>query len=950
MIFLDAIWLILLFPVMVIFLLYKAPSRVIMSLRLTSVLLVICALANLAIKLPSKVGSIVVVADRSLSMPEFANKKIEETIKLLVKDKPTENNYGVISYAEKTIVEKTLDNSVFTGLKGVLNGNQSRLNDGLKSALAMIPENSSGRILLLTDGRWTGDDPSSSFADCTNRQIAVDYRIIGRSKLQDLFISNIEAPQNVQNKEFYTVKIDINSPKSQKIKYKLLKNKLSLLAGELQLKKGVNSFYFKDISTRPKIMKYNFIIEKISKEKDAFPENNHAQFIIKATGRRPLLLLTMSKKSGYGKLLKRSGFNIDVKLPHEVDFSLSQLANYSGIIIENVPASKIGNNAMKTIKQLVENSGLGLIFTGGKNSYAVGGYYKSPLEEIMPVSMELKQEHRKLNMAIVVVLDRSGSMAMPSAVDSNMTKMDMANISSVEVLKLLSPIDKLGVIAVDSEPHTILNLISAEEALSRKWKILDIRSTGGGIYVYNGLVAAVDMLTKTSASTRHIILFADAADAEQPGSYKSLLEQTTAAGITVSVIGLGSDSDSDAEFLKDVAKRGQGRCFFADKAQELPRLFAQDTFVVARNTFIKEPTKIKFNGELATLGKFKFLNTPGRSQKLVLDGYNLNYLRPNAYCGALTVDEYKSPIVAFWQSNLGRVVCYSGEVDGEYAKSFSKWEYTGNLLNAMVEWAIGLNSGNSGLPNDMLITQELKNGVNVIRLHLDPNRKIDPFKKLPVVTTIKSLNGVIDSNATANMRWKNADTLILQVPLVGREVSLSTIKIANINPYLTAPVILPYSPEFKMANTQNSENDVENMAKMTGGIERISLNTLWNDLPKKNRIKSMRPWLLSLVIVIFLLEILERRTGILSKKRQELVNKKEKLAKNKTLKTAKISAEKRKSVGVNKNKQHSNIIKETTEIITKNEVKNNTNKNNIDNDEDDNKLFDAFAEVKKKHK
>ncbi len=943
MIFLDAIWLILLFPVMVIFLLYKAPSRIITILRLISVLLVICALANLAIKLPSKIGSIVVVADRSLSMPEFANKKIEETINLLVKDKPSDNNYAVISYAEKTIVEKTLDNSSFTGLKGVLNGNQSRLNDGLKSALAMIPENSSGRILLLTDGRWTGDDPSSSFADCINRQIAVDYRIIGRSKLQDLFISNIEAPQNVQTKEFYTVKVNINSPKEQKIKYKLFKNKLSLLAGELQLKKGENSFYFKDISARPKIMKYNFIIEKILKEKDAFPENNHAQFIVKATGRRPVLLLTMSKKSGYGKLLKRSGFNIDIKLPREVDFSLSQLANYSGIIIENVPASKIGNNAMEIIKQLVKNSGLGLVFTGGQNSYAVGGYYDSPLEDIMPVSMELKQEHRKLNMAIVVVLDRSGSMGMPSAVDSSTTKMDMANISSVEVLKLLSPIDKLGVIAVDSQPHTILNLMSVEEALSRKWKILDIQSMGGGIYVYNGLVAAVDMLTKTKASTRHIILFADAADAEQPGSYKSLLEQTTAAGITVSVIGLGSERDSDAEFLKDVAKRGQGRCFFADKAQELPRLFAQDTFVVARNTFIKESTKIKFNGELATLGKFKFLTAANKAKKLVIDGYNLNYLRPNAYCGALTVDEYKSPIVAFWQSNLGRVICYSGEVDGEFAKSFSKWEYTGNLLNAMVEWAIGLNSGNSGLPNDMLITQELKNGVNVIRLHLDPNRKIDPFKKLPVVTTIKSLNGAIANSSMANMSWENADTLILKIPLIGREVSLSTIKIANINPYLTAPVMLPYSPEFKMSNVPNSESNVENMAKMTGGVERVSLNTLWDDLPKKLRIQSIRPWLLSLAIIIFLLEILERRTGVLFKKRQGLANKKEKKVQHKPLKVAKVSIAK-------KSKINSNITKETTEIITKGEVKNNTDKDNINHNEDDNKLFDAFAEVKKKHK
>src|SRR6202021_1168307 len=96
-------------------------------------------------------------------------------------------------------------------------------------------------------------------------------------------------------------------------------------------------------------------------------------------------------------------------------------------------------------------------------------------------------------------------------------------------------------------------------------KILAVESMGGGIYVYEALAAASQTLLKAKSGTKHIILFSDAADSEMPGNYKALLQQCEKAGITVSVIGLGTERDVDGELLKDIAKRGKGRIFFTDK-------------------------------------------------------------------------------------------------------------------------------------------------------------------------------------------------------------------------------------------------------------------------------------------------------------------------------------------------------------------------------------------------
>src|SRR6202020_3021953 len=115
------------------------------------------------------------------------------------------------------------------------------------------------------------------------------------------------------------------------------------------------------------------------------------------------------------KLLRGGGLKLHLTRPENFDWTLENLQRFSGVILENVPAEKIGHVGMEMLTAYVRETGAGLLMTGGRSSYGPGGYYKSPLDPIMPVSMELRNEHRKLALAIVVAMDRSGSMAVPVA-------------------------------------------------------------------------------------------------------------------------------------------------------------------------------------------------------------------------------------------------------------------------------------------------------------------------------------------------------------------------------------------------------------------------------------------------------------------------------------------------------------------------------------------------------
>ena len=110
--------------------------------------------------------------------------------------------------------------------------------------------------------------------------------------------------------------------------------------------------------------------------------------------------------------------------------------------------------------------------------------------------------------------------------------MDMANLGAAGAMDMLTSLDEIAVIAVDSQPHIILAMQYADEAQSRRNDILGIRSMGGGIFVEEGITAGLRELSCASAETKHLILFADAADAEEPGDFRSYLAKATAAGIT----------------------------------------------------------------------------------------------------------------------------------------------------------------------------------------------------------------------------------------------------------------------------------------------------------------------------------------------------------------------------------------------------------------------------------
>src|SRR5882724_1794456 len=164
LVFFQPVWLLLLVPLAVAWFVWPLPSRILRVMRAETFILVGLALAQLAIRLPDRSGTVIVVADRSESMPKTAAASQKEIIDLLHKSMGAHDQLGVVSFGRQAVVEQSPQHGDFSGFTAQIGPEHSDLNSALENALSLIPPDGGGRILVLSDGKWTAKDPISAAA------------------------------------------------------------------------------------------------------------------------------------------------------------------------------------------------------------------------------------------------------------------------------------------------------------------------------------------------------------------------------------------------------------------------------------------------------------------------------------------------------------------------------------------------------------------------------------------------------------------------------------------------------------------------------------------------------------------------------------------------------------------------------------------------------------------
>jgi uncharacterized membrane protein len=353
---------------------------------------------------------------------------------------------------------------------------------------------------------------------------------------------------------------------------------------------------------------------------------------------------------------------------------IAGLQAYDALVLDNVSAMGFSGRLMRAIERYVHDLGGGLVMIGGENSFAPGGYLGTPVEEALPVEMEIKSKRHFPSFAQVIVIDKSGSMGMTAP--SGKQKIELAGEGAIAAVGLLTGRDSIGVLAVDTRPKWVSPLRKASQRESIVSDIATLRAGGGGIYVYTGLKEAHLKLSSTPAAIRHIILFADGADSEQQEGVDQLVEQMAEQNITVSCVSLGQGRD--VPFLESLAQQAGGRFHLTEDVDQVPRVFARETILAQRSYFIEEV----FQPQLVTPSPV--IRGLVEDQWPPLSGYVGTTIKPRA---ELILATHKDdPLLAGWRHGLGKAVAFTSDAQARWASDWIGWEGFGKFWTQMIRW------------------------------------------------------------------------------------------------------------------------------------------------------------------------------------------------------------------------------------------------------------------------
>jgi hypothetical protein len=189
-----------------------------MWLRLGLVLAIVTALARPELSLRSAGSDLVVIVDRSRSMPPGSEAKAEELIRLLEPQRRPGDRVGVIAFGREPRIEVPLaERTSFGGFQRAVDSEASDLASALDAAGDLIPPERAGRVLVVSDGRATGADARGAARRLAARGIAVDYRWAGRDDAGlDVAVVSLDVPPSVAVKEPFQLTATVHATSAVK--------------------------------------------------------------------------------------------------------------------------------------------------------------------------------------------------------------------------------------------------------------------------------------------------------------------------------------------------------------------------------------------------------------------------------------------------------------------------------------------------------------------------------------------------------------------------------------------------------------------------------------------------------------------------------------------------------------------------------------------------------------
>ena len=383
---------------------------------------------------------------------------------------------------------------------------------------------------------------------------------------------------------------------------------------------------------------------------------------------RAAVLYVQGSAGSLSRSLVKGGWTLNVVPATRVDAYADRLGGYDAVVLDNVAISDANAQFWSALAAAVQDRGVGLMVLGGERSFARGGYRESVLESVLPVLSEAAALDQPVS--VVFVVDKSGSMGRGSG---GVDRFRLAQRAVLETARGLAERDSLGLVVFDVEPRVLIPLGPARAgtvALGRDWPA----SPRGGTKLGPALETAIAELERSGAGRRMLIVVTDGFIDNAPlAQLRARLDRSR-----IETLALIVGSDGDAAPLERLVDPEAGLVLRVNEAAELP--------LVMRSTLERRRARI----ERGTIAVKQHQPLPFASGTLkdwpAVAAYSVTRSRPQASIAVQT--ERGDPLIAFQTSGRGRVVAVTCGL-GPWTPQWMQWSEWPRLAGGLTHWISG---------------------------------------------------------------------------------------------------------------------------------------------------------------------------------------------------------------------------------------------------------------------
>ncbi|MBN1808222.1 MAG: VWA domain-containing protein [Planctomycetes bacterium] len=607
----------------------------------------------------SDVVSLVYVLDQSYSIGDQVSNDVLSFVTRTVSEKPSADEAGLVVFGNQAVVELPPRVSFpFEVITSRVDRDGTNIDKALSLAAAVIPEYNQGRIVFISDGTQTAGELTPAIDRLNARDISVDVLPVSYGFEHEVWLERLDLPRFVKVGETYEASAILSSLTAGSGRLVLHENGREIFSDEVNFNAGKNRFVLPLYLRTPGYYEYVASVS-VAEGMDGWRENNTAVNHLYIAAKGSILLVTdpYGDERDWATLLgslKKAELNVELRPPLEFPRDALSLLPYDCIIFANVPADSFDVVQMNALRDAVHNQGSGFIMVGGADSFGPGGYNRTPVEEILPVTMDVTHKKVLPKGALVIVL-HTCEFSEGNTWGKRIAK---------EAIRVLGAKDEVGVLVYDWQGREKwLFRLTPARFYDKLAKLINEANIGDMPSFGTTMRMALTELKQSDAAMKHAIIISDG-DPSPPTP--ELVNGFVQEKISISTVGINPHSNTDVNTLSVIASATGGRFYFPKTASKLPGIFIKEAKTLKRSmiqnkTFVPSvefvSPVVKGVDEFPPLRGY-ILTTPKARSEVVLEGPEQDEV---------------DPVLAVWRFGVGRAAAFTSDLSPNWAADWVEW-------------------------------------------------------------------------------------------------------------------------------------------------------------------------------------------------------------------------------------------------------------------------------------